>query len=442
MARKSSRRSEPDDNVVVTPAGRSRDDAGRDLLDRAAKQLRRATLIPVLLLVPLIFLPLRNPAEALADRSVNVALHLVATLLVFALARRLGMRALVAPATALLFAVHPVHVETVAAPAGRTELLAAVLSVAALLAFTHAGPWRICGTIVSRGRAAAHAAALLAGICLLAALSASPTAMAVPALMLGLDRLFRARGDAGRWPWWLSRAAPFAPAAAAVVGYLALRSAGISWHAPVPQTTAGTAGLPAALALLARHVGSLFYPVNPPSHPGGAPLHPPTGLFEPLPLLGVAILGFLFWVAARPLLRQQRTGFESRASSATLLFLLPYAVLAGLATGERFVFAERFLYFPSVGFCMLLALAIGAVSTGRLPGREPRRSGPPSGGEVRLAVFTLAAMISGFSILTWARCLEWRDIGPTQGTVSRAIRFGENGSSCAGGFPSTIQRDR
>lgn len=65
--------------------------------------------------------------------ATNVALHALVTGLVYALARRI-----LAPAwaglAALLFAVHPVHVEAVANVVGRSEIMAAAFVVAALLA--------------------------------------------------------------------------------------------------------------------------------------------------------------------------------------------------------------------------------------------------------------------------------------------------------------------
>jgi hypothetical protein len=374
------------------------------------------------LLVPLTYLPLRTPIDLLADRSVNVALHLGVTLLAFAMARRLGTRELVAPATAVLFAVHPVHVAAIATSAGRTELLATLFSLAALLSFTFAGPWRVDGAIVSRPRMTEHLASMLAAACLLSALAASPVALSVLLLVLCLEWLFRPEGK--------SRRRAFAPSLIAVAAYLALRAAGISWRLADPSTAASEGGLPSALALLARQIGALFYPLNLSSHPGGSLPHPPPDLLSPLPLMGTAILAALVWVAALPLLKQRRAGFGARASFASLLFVLPYCVVAVLAIGQRLAFTERFLYFPSVGFCLLLSLAIGAISTGG-----------PYGGQVRLAAFTLAALILGFSILTWARCLEWRDVLPSQDATSLTIRVGENGSSCAGGLPSTIQRE-
>jgi hypothetical protein len=70
---------------------------------------------------------------------VNVALHVLASLLVLTLARRLvaaaasGQAPRLACLAALLFAVHPAHVEAVATIAGRNELLAACFALGALL---------------------------------------------------------------------------------------------------------------------------------------------------------------------------------------------------------------------------------------------------------------------------------------------------------------------
>ena len=440
MAPRSSRRSEPGRSVAVTRAGDDRDRSGKNLFDGAAARMQRATLIPLFLLVPLIFLPLRTPTEALAQRCANVAIHLGVSLLAFALVRRLGARALVAPATALLFAVHPVHVEAIATTAGRADLLGAGFALAALLSFTHAGPWRVHGAIVAPG-AGRHAAAWLTGGCLLLALTVSVVGLAVPALLLGLEWLFRPRQDPTGRSRWRTRGVAFAPAAVALLAFIGLRARGLTWNPSVTPPADG-GDLPNALALLARQVGSLFYPIDLSAQAAWTLQPPQTDLARPLPLLGLAVLAGLVWVSARTFVGKRRTGFGSRASFASLLFLIPYVAVAVAVALGRLEFAERSLYFPSVGFCFLLALAIGAVSTGLLPGTAHRRPGPNSDGQVRLAAATLAALILGFSILTWARCLAWRDERPAQVTASRVNRVGEKGSSSSDGFPSTIQRVR
>jgi len=398
--------------------------------------LRRASLITVLLLVPLIFLPLRHPADTLVDRAVNVAIHVAVALLLFALTRRLGASALAAPATVLIFAVHPVHVDAIAVLLGRAEIQATLFSMAALLSFTYAGPWLRHGEIEVFGAFTQRAAAWSAGACLLLALGSSAVALSTPALLVGLEWLYRPaarfQGDR-RWP---GRFAALAPSAVALLAHFALRIRDRARISGVRPPMAEDDGLAGPLALLARKFGLLFYPVNLSAEPSETLIRPQTNFLHPLPWLGLAVLAILVWLAARSFIARSRAGLGTQASFAAMLFLLPY-----FATG-----GERRLYFASAGFCLLLGLTIGAVSTGWFPGATRRLSADASGSRVRLAALTLAVLILGFSILTWARCLEWREFNSDQRTTGGASsdirRPGENGSSSPGGFPSTIQRER
>ena len=68
----------------------------------------------------------------------NVLLHVLATLVAYDLARVLLRSTPVAVATALLFAVHPVHTEAVASVAGRAEVLAGLFVMLALSALVRA----------------------------------------------------------------------------------------------------------------------------------------------------------------------------------------------------------------------------------------------------------------------------------------------------------------
>lgn len=69
----------------------------------------------------------------------NVALHALAAALVVRLCRRAGAGELLAFAAALAFACHPIAVEAVAYVAGRRDLLAAVWSLGAVVAWTSSG---------------------------------------------------------------------------------------------------------------------------------------------------------------------------------------------------------------------------------------------------------------------------------------------------------------
>ena len=70
-----------------------------------------------------------------AHHLVNVALHLVNSCLLFELLRRMTGALGPSAAVALLFAVHPMHVESVAWVAERKDVLSAFFFLAALLAY-------------------------------------------------------------------------------------------------------------------------------------------------------------------------------------------------------------------------------------------------------------------------------------------------------------------
>src|SRR5437870_11324431 len=74
----------------------------------------------------------------LSYHLVNVALHALAALAAFSLARSLLRSTPAAGVAALLFAVHPVHTEPVANIAGRSEVLAGLFSLLALACFARA----------------------------------------------------------------------------------------------------------------------------------------------------------------------------------------------------------------------------------------------------------------------------------------------------------------
>jgi Flp pilus assembly protein TadD len=77
---------------------------------------------------------------------VNVLLHALVSLLVFRLGRLWGLSATAAGLGGLLFAVHPVHVEVVAAVFGRKDILAALFTLIMVLLHRQAvrnGGWRL-----------------------------------------------------------------------------------------------------------------------------------------------------------------------------------------------------------------------------------------------------------------------------------------------------------
>jgi hypothetical protein len=269
---------------------------------------------------------------------VNVLLHGATALLVLLVGRRLGLSAPTAGLGALLFAVHPVHAEAVAWITGRAELLAALLVCAAWAA--HLAPGR---------RLPWLALPLLALACL-----SKENAFVAPAL-IAVGDLARSKTDEAATQGRRARLL----ALAAVAGLLfalrtvvlpdALPADGPYHDAPLAQR----AGV--ALGVLGQALRLLVLP-----HP--LRIHYDKHEFlvaRPELLLFTAMLA----AAAVVLWRRQR-------SPAALLLGVPVAlapVLHLAPIGEPF--AERFLYLPSVPFC----LAIGALimALGRREARGP-----------------------------------------------------------------------
>jgi tetratricopeptide (TPR) repeat protein len=329
---------------------------------------------------------------------VNVLLHALAALALWALARRLA--AAIAPARAeaaalvagALFSVHPVHVEAVAGLVGRAELLSTLGVLGALLALstTSLGPWRLpaaalalaLGLLSKENAAVAPALLVLAGL-------AAPRAFGLPA-----------------------RPGPSAPearrAAAGLLGLALLLGAvvlayGLVRPVPLllPEEARWFAGVPRQSVLftmtrvLADYLRLLVWP-----HPLGVDFAHATR-FPTADALGAggaaataAWLGALL-VGARLLLRRPVAGLGVLWIFAALLPVLNLLAPVGV------LMAERLLYLPSAGFC----LAAGDLLSGALApaqaGRRARRA------TVVLSGLTL--LLSALGMMTLRRNAEWRD---------------------------------
>jgi hypothetical protein len=275
-----------------------------------------------------------------AFHLVNVLLHVLVSLLAFLAARslieRLGPPARDAARsssrvpllTALLFATHPVHSEAVAWLAGITDLSFSVFGMLSVVTYLQA--WRPRGSVA--------AAAWL----LLACLSKEP-ALAIVLLLTTIELLHLVtRGGSVT-----GSAARMAPLAAAVAVYLALRWAALGGFAPSygRHRYEASVSLLAAVQLFGQYIRKLVVP---------APLNawhvfqPPESLVDPGVLMGLAAGSSVLataWLAMRQPLPLAGLAW-------TVAPLLP--VLYAPVLGEG-VFAERYLYFPSFGFTLLLA---------------------------------------------------------------------------------------
>lgn len=271
-----------------------------------------------------------NPPDPAAFHAVDLGLHALVSLLVLGLALRLGLSTAGATLAGLLFALHPVHAEAVAWVSGRAEVLAA--------AFV------LTGWIAHRGRGTGSA--LLAGACVLLAGLSKENALVAPGLFL-LGDLVIGREDGP--PTLGGHARRLLPSALAVLALIGLRvnllEHAFPDHGPFLETDfAGRVVV--ALAVLGRSLRLLAWP-----HPLRVEYQKDeVELAEPLDLLAVAALVLVFvWSRRRlPVL----------AMGLAMIPLALFPVLHLVPIGEPF--AERFLYLPSVPFCLALGAGLGA----------------------------------------------------------------------------------
>ncbi|MGQ0721103.1 MAG: tetratricopeptide repeat protein, partial [Candidatus Eiseniibacteriota bacterium] len=265
--------------------------------------------------------------------ATNVLLHAAAAWLVWLLGRRVLASAFAALVAALLFAVHPVHTESVAFVSGRTDLLASVFALAAAFAW-------------ARGRVVVSSAALL-----LAALS-KETAFVLPAVLLVWDAVRPAASGARATSWPARNVRWIAGWGVALAVAVALRAgAGVGFG------TGGSAGASFAqqAASWSLHLRLLVLPW---------PLNAQYASADLVPSV-VSLAGAAALLAACIAARSPAHGRLGALAMIWILgFLLPVSGVLAFSAADV---AERFLYLPSVGFALL-----GGHWAGRLAARFRR----------------------------------------------------------------------
>ena len=270
-----------------------------------------------------------------------LALHLVVTWQVY----RLGLRILgnepAALVSAALFGLHPIHIEAVAWISGATEPLVAMLALASLLSYM---------AFREQNRARDYAISL-AWFCL--ALFAKEQAVMVPVLLFGYDLLFpggAATPVVQRIRSSLVRLTPFA---VLIAGYLAARFHALhalQYPAAVVSLKTNVLTVPSLLVFYAR---LLLLPIRLSAFYDTVYVTTTKAALLPA-LLCVVVVAF-----AVAMLRRSRSGAAAFALTILVLPLLPLMKLSVFFRGD---FAhDRYLYFPSIGFVLLLGLLFRSV---------------------------------------------------------------------------------
>jgi hypothetical protein len=323
--------------------------------------------------------------QPLIFHLVSVGLLIAAVLLLWRLAGRLlpGSAAVVA---ASLFAVHPVHVESVANVVGQAELLAAVFTLLCLDRFI---AWRIQGALSGPRRSA------LAAFTVLAILS-KETGYMIPALLVVAEVTLVRSTRREAWQWHEARPV-LSLVLVCVIATVLLRivvlglspGAGPSFTLLGLTTAERVVGM---LAIVPEWIRLLAWPARLQGE-YGPPALAVTASIGPEHLIGLMILvvtwGLLVWAWGR----------APAAAFAIAWVLIALVPVSNVLTPTGVLLAERTLLLPSAGFVLAAGTCWAALQRGAVA--------IPGG---RAALLAAAAGILGLGLAKSAsRSLVWRD---------------------------------
>jgi tetratricopeptide (TPR) repeat protein len=290
--------------------------------------------------------------------STNVLIHLLVVWALYFLVKRLSGDRPGAFLAALLFAVHPAHIEAVTWIVGRAELLSCLFCLLAALSHFRAGlPFRLLETL-----------------CFALAVLSKENALVFPLVLWLLDRF-----SGERVTTWKS----YGFHLAIIAAVLALRYAVLGRLSPAIETAPfKESGLlergVAAISSLGEYLKLFIFPY-------------PLKIFYHIseiryPNLLRIVLLLLFLAMVIPALRR-------KSPLAGWLLWMPAALLPVLnLVPIGSVFAERFFYLPSAGICAAAGLAVAA-----LIGKEHART------RTHKALWLPVAFVLGFGILSILR---------------------------------------
>jgi len=313
----------------------------------------------------------------------NLVLHVAVVLLVFAVTRRLFGDRLPALLAAGLFALHPIHTESVAWIAGITDLELSVFFLLTFLLYLQLGD-RTGSGLTRTAMLATYALALLS----------KEQALVLPFLAAAYEHFYRPEHHTTPRREKLSRYLPLFSLAAAYVAFRAFALGGFAPSVSRPELSwAGV--LLSALALAGQYLWKLLWPLQLSAF---YVFHESQRLSEPRVIAGLAGLmtcALLFvWLWRR-----------DRAASFSLLWM--GATLAPVLNARWMpagVFGERYLYLPSVGFCWLLGW--GAARVWRVGAAAQRSGGLRMLRNAAPVAVAIVAVL--YSVRTVERNRDWR----------------------------------
>lgn len=279
---------------------------------------------------------------------INLAVHCGATVAIFFLIKRLSGDRLIATLAALLFGLHPAHVESVSWISGIPDPLAALFYVPSLIWYvryrTEGGKRFLIAAVVAYG---------LSALC-----KETPLALPLVFIVWEFTRTRTRQSWSTRGREIVPQMVPFAMVAAA---YLALRFAvlgRISWKHPFMAQVPDSAIWMTVPYVFVKYLQHLIAPFYLSLIYGTSFI---TRAADPrffLPVALIAVLAILLWT--------YRKRLPGQAWIALALIIAPLLPVLNLRVFHyEYIIQDRYLYLPSVGFCYLIAILIVRLSKTR-----------------------------------------------------------------------------
>jgi len=334
---------------------------------------------------------------------VNVALHALNAALLFLVLSSMSGALWRSALVAALFALHPLHVESVAWVAERKDVLSTLFWMLTLMLYL---------AYLKRPGALRYLAALAA---FALGLMAKPMLVTLPLVMLCLDfwplrRLAASTGmpeaappgeaspgaPAGEksWPGLVLEKLPFLGLTALFCA-VALYAQHQGGHVPDLATLPLQSRLYNAFLAYCGYLANAFWPHALAIH------YPLPKLISPLPALGCLLLLAGLTAAAAAKFRR-----HPYLIVGWLWFLVTLVPVIGLVQVGRQSMADRYMYIPLIGLSIAVVWGVPAL----FPALARRRA--------LLATASVAALLA-FSALTWQQLGHWRD---SQALLQHTIR--------------------
>jgi protein O-mannosyl-transferase len=309
--------------------------------------------------------------------ATTVLLHLIATAMAYVVARQLMHNSVRAGFVALLFGLHPIHIETVAWVSGVTDSLMAIFAFAAFWAWVK-GERSPDQLVFYR---------VLAAIMFALACLTKETALFLPIVIIAYDVIFArdertwaglARSAIRVWPLWAIAAAYL------VARAFALRGLIHSGRVPLLYNVLTTP------TILWGYMRRLVWPVR------------MTVFYDTPPV--TSVLQWRFWLPVLAwvvvLILAWRIAKRSRMFAISVVWIFVFLAPAILGL-PAFMIGEwvhdRYLYLPSFGFCLLLVHLVS-----QLPSRRDLFGLPAAPTAVVLVIAAAMSFATAWEQTYWA----------------------------------------